>query len=361
MGPIPEAGSDPASYKRHPLATGPYEVATYHPKQLLRLVRNPEWDPDTDPGRHNYPDEFRFLFGQDTRRTADALLADKGQAQTSLTWNDDVLTSDTNRVMGEASDRLTSGPGPCSTFLALDYRKITDVLVRKAVGYAFPYEEVNLVGGISPIAHPITTLLAPQIPGRIDYSPLSTQPGQTDPAAARAALRQAGYDPGEYTLTFAYQADDPVSVTTKNVFAAAFEAGGFDAHPFRTSSLDQYNAVRDDRDAPINIRSTVWCLDWPSGGGSVIPLLTPQGGPGRWGTYFDEPTVDAEVDRIAALPLGEQPAAWGELDRTIESMYYPIVMRNNMGKAMLHGSRVGGMNDDSLFGMPTWKDLYVIR
>jgi hypothetical protein len=28
---------------------------------------------------------------------------------------------------------------------------------------------------------------------------------------------------------------------------------------------------------------------------------------------------------------------------------------------MLHGSRIGGMNEDSALGIPTWKDIYVRR
>jgi hypothetical protein len=29
--------------------------------------------------------------------------------------------------------------------------------------------------------------------------------------------------------------------------------------------------------------------------------------------------------------------------------------------AMLHGSRIGGMHDDYVLGMPTIKDIYVLR
>jgi hypothetical protein len=28
---------------------------------------------------------------------------------------------------------------------------------------------------------------------------------------------------------------------------------------------------------------------------------------------------------------------------------------------MLHGSNIGGMNNDEVYGAPTWKDLYIVQ
>ena len=41
----------------------------YTPGTELTLKRNPNWDPNTDPARHNYPDGFHFKWGQDTVKT----------------------------------------------------------------------------------------------------------------------------------------------------------------------------------------------------------------------------------------------------------------------------------------------------
>ena len=62
-GPIPaDKAADPAAYAQHPLATGPYKIADYTPKESLTLVRNDQWDPATDPGRTAYPDGYEFDF-----------------------------------------------------------------------------------------------------------------------------------------------------------------------------------------------------------------------------------------------------------------------------------------------------------
>src|SRR6185295_12729585 len=58
IGPIPE-GTKPDGYGRHPMATGPYKFDEFTTKSLT-LVRNDQWDPATDPGRHQYPDRYVF-------------------------------------------------------------------------------------------------------------------------------------------------------------------------------------------------------------------------------------------------------------------------------------------------------------
>lgn len=59
--------------------------------------------------------------------------------------------------------------------------------------------------------------------------------------------------------------------------------------------------------------------------------------------------------------LDQEPSAWGTLDKEVMTRYYPGVTLYYPGVQMLHGAAIGGMNDDPLVGMPTWKDIYVRR
>ena len=118
--------------------------------------------------------------------------------------------------------------------------------------------------------------------------------------------------------------------------------------------------MRDDPNAPINVRSGGWCSDWPAGSSWFPDLFHSDGSP-NW-AYFSEPAVDAEIERIGLLPFEEQPAAWGALDRSIMTDYYPaIVTRYAADVGMLRGARIGGMSTDSTFSMPTWKDIYIVQ
>jgi len=60
---VPAKGDTKEKYDKAPVATGPYKVASYKADKTLVLTRNTNWDPKTDPVRHQYPDSFNFQFG----------------------------------------------------------------------------------------------------------------------------------------------------------------------------------------------------------------------------------------------------------------------------------------------------------
>ncbi len=357
IGPIPERGSNPATYGRHPLATGPYKFANYSPGKSLTLVQNEQWDPNTDPGRHQYPDRFEFDFTQSPERIDAMILGDSADSQTMLSIQN-VLPGDYREA--HKLDLLTLGPTPCTRMWNMDNRKITDIRVRQAIGYAVPYQEVARmegdIFGVTFLAG--TSILPPGFPGRQDFNALETEPGQTDPDRSKALLKQAGYAPGEFELRWPYVASDPSSAAVAAALVTALEAAGFRATPFPTQTEQDFFAVITDPQAPVNVRIGGWCPDWPSGNSWFPPVFHSEG-EGNF-AHLSEPAVDAEIERISGLPVEEQPAEWGDLDETIMTDYYPVVVTGYPGAALLHGSRIAGMNIDSAYPtMPTWKDIFV--
>lgn len=53
--------------------------------------------------------------------------------------------------------------------------------------------------------------------------------------------------------------------------------------------------------------------------------------------------------------------AWGQFDKKMETEYYPAVNLGYSGTAMIHGTKVGGMANDNVRGMPTFAQMYVIQ
>ncbi len=86
-GAFPQAKDTKEEYGNHPLATGPYMFKDYKPGSTLTLVKNPNWDPATDPGRIQSVDEWDFKFGEDTAKLENIILADTGDGQTTLTYD----------------------------------------------------------------------------------------------------------------------------------------------------------------------------------------------------------------------------------------------------------------------------------
>ena len=364
MGPIPEGPeSKPAKYAQRPLASGPYKFDEYNPERSLTLVRNEEWDPNTDPGRTQYPEKYTFDFQRDSAQIDEIILNDSGDGQSTLTY-DDVQASNYPTFQSKASDRLVEGGAPCTYYMAPDYRKIKSKEIREALAWAYPYEDIATAAGeIVGVTRIVdaTNLMPPGIPGREEYNPIPEhEPGTTDAKRAAQILKEAGES--GYELKFLFANDDPNAVAAKDVLVRALEDAGFKASP-QATTVAELSTVRADPDAGINLRTAGWCSDWPSGGSWFPPVLQSTNlkaeGLGANYAVFSEPEIDKRIKEVLASPIDEQPAMWNELDQYIAEEYLPVIPYAYTGVAMAHGSAIEGMQVDQNLGMPTWKDMWV--
>jgi len=356
---IPQAKDTKEEYGNHPLATGPYMFKDYKPGSSLTLVKNPNWDPATDPGRIQAVDEWDFSFGEDTAKIENTILSDTGDGQTTITY-DNVTPPTYKKVTTDSPDRLVVGTSPCTFMWYMDMTKITDINVRKAVGYAYPYVDVWKAAGeiVGLTRVPSTSILPPGTAGRVEYDVLGIKGQNTDPAKSQELLKAANAE--GYELKFLYSTDDPLSVAAKDQLVKGLEAGGFTATPIATTA-EKAREERSNYDSPINIRSSGWCSDWPSGGswfpaqwdGALVGL---EGMPNP--ANFKEADADAKQKEILDGSAEDAAASWGEFDKFIEETYYPAVTTGYSGTAIIRGSKIGGMFNDSVRGMPTLSIMY---
>ena len=365
-GPIPESAlADPKAYTNAPLSTGPYKIQDYTPKEKLVLVRNDQWDPATDPGRTAYPDGYDFDFTVPNEKIDELLLNDQGDAQTMIS-NTDILGTNYRKFQEDAPDRLVQGSTPCTRYWAPDYRKITDINVRKALALAYPTRSAIKAGGLIEGVNrtPATSLMPPGTPGRVEYTAVEGMtPGTPDPAAAKALLEQAGAV--GYEIKFYFISDDPDAVNAKDAIVKGLEEAGFKATPL-PSTLENYTTDRENPNNEQNVRIPGWCADWPSGG-SWFPVLLKTEDVEALGqisqnyALFSEPDVDQRIDDVLALPIEDQAAAWGELDKYIAETYLPLIPITYDGTIWGHGSKVNGLGGDPTLGEPTYKNLWLTQ
>ena len=362
---IPQKRDDPQTYGQHPLSTGPYKFASYKAGSELKLVKNTYWDPKTDPGRIQMVNSWDFKFAQDETKIYNIILNDQGGAKTTLTY--DNIDGPTYLQIQNDKSRLVTGTSPCTYMWFIDMRKITNLKVRQALGWAYPYKAAWKAGGevVGVTRVPGTAILPPGTAGRVDYQALAGQNGETtDPAKSKALLAQAGYKPGQYAIKFFYQTDVAQSVQAEKEVVKGLELGGFKADPIPSSSvtirtdLTKYNA-------PVNVRGSGWCSDWPDGG-SWFPaqwsgtLVGDNGMPNP--SNFKVTKMDNLQKKILdTMTPADAVKAWGQFDKTMEQDYYPAVNLGYAGVAMIHGSNIGGMADDNVRGMPTLAQMYVIQ
>jgi len=362
IGPIPTdpAVSDPAKYAQHPLATGPYKIEQYTIGKTLTLVKNDQWDPNTDPARTAYPDKYVFKAGLQPDQIDQIMLNDSGDATTTLSYDD--VQAQNYRKMDETG-RLVTGGQPCTYFYAVDQRKVPDKSIAEALTWALPYNDQIVATGLIPDVNAVATqnLMPPGVPGREEYNPVEGHgPFQTDAEKAKQILTDSGN--AGFEIKFLYRTDLDTDMAQKDVLVKGLEAAGFKATPV-ASTIAKYVADRDDVNGDINIRSYGWCSDWPSGSTWVPPIFQSTNldevGFGTNEAAFNNPEIDAKIDAVFELPADEQPKAWNDLEKEIMTTYLPVVPRYYGGVVQMHGSQVEGMAIDNTLGMPSFRDIWV--
>jgi peptide/nickel transport system substrate-binding protein len=368
MGPIPKGKvSNPPGYGNKPWATGPYKVESFQPERQLVLVRNDQWDPATDPARHNYPDKWVFKFDQDAQTTDALMLSNNEASKTTLTTS--VLAENYSDAKEKVGERLVQGQTACTAFTTFNMDKIDDIKIRQAIAYAYPYEDAWAAAGeVVGVTRTMgTSILPPGMVGRESYGPINGEEVSHDPEKAKALLEEAGVEPGTYKLTWVYKANDPQAAAGKDQIARAYKEAGFVPNPlpYDGSLYDVWTAPEDGNTPEsrltreTNLDGTAWCSDWPSGG-TFIPALLRTGATYNTADYSNK-EVDAQMDKIATLPLEEQPAAWAELDKKITTEDFPMMNTGYINNLMIYGEKIGGFMNDGQIGAPNYRDMYVMK
>jgi peptide/nickel transport system substrate-binding protein len=113
---------------------------------------------------------------------------------------------------------------------------------------------------------------------------------------------------------------------------------------------------------PWDIYIDQWAADWPSGA-AILPVLfdgrTIKAENNSNTSYMNNDAINAEFDRVLALPPAEQGKEWAKLDKKIMTEVAPAVPLFVEVGYYLHGSKVGGVFLSSIFGYPAFVNAYV--
>ncbi|MGH3337160.1 MAG: ABC transporter substrate-binding protein, partial [Nocardioides sp.] len=232
--------------------------------------------------------------------------------------------------------------------------------VRKALAWAYPYEDAWLAGGDVPgvTRVPANSVMPPGMAGKHDYFADGEQ-FRYNPERAKELLAEAGYADKPYPLKMIYYEVDPLIVAAQKQIVKGLEEGGFSVDDVAVQD-DPYNIWTDPDNKlnkSLNLRGVNWCSDWPSGLTMVPPLL--RTGATYNTAFFSEKSMDDEMDAITEMPLEEQADAWGALDEKIGTEYFPLIPTAFRNSLFAFGSKIGNGLGDGSIGSIYYKGLYV--
>ena len=322
-------------YAEHLLASGPYALAKYSPGERIDLVRNQNWDPQTDPLRKAWVDRVQVTVGANESAIQDAIEQGNVDLNLDLTPppNADLQRLGRGGDLQRQSGVKTTG---CVRYLTLqtDSGPTANPLVRKAINLAVDKRALVLELGGAFAGEPASTVLSPTLGGYEKYpDPYGTTDFRGDPVAARALLNQAGY-PNGITLNYVGpstgKGPEVLSVLQASLGHAGIRLNPklYSGYKVYTDSL-QLQSKKDEH----QIGLARWCPDVPGNGArSFIGVLLD----GRkitakannnYGDY-NNPSVNAMIDQAYAT---EDPARrnslWGQIDRKImdDAPWVPLI------------------------------------
>ncbi|MGA8113747.1 MAG: ABC transporter substrate-binding protein [Actinocatenispora sp.] len=359
--PLPKAKDTKNNYGLHPFASGPYKFDSFSPATELKLVRNPHWDPRSDPARHQYPDGYDIKFNQDLVKVQTQIIASNGPDATALNYEAPDASVVPKLQTPQGKQRLVTGTEPCTSFMTLNTQKLP-LAVRRAVAAAWPYESYDKAAGKTPLTHqPATTILPPSTPGYVKADVLGNGgKGDGDPNKAKSLLRKAGKV--GFTLVWYYADNDPIDQKITAVMQDKLTAAGFRTKPIGVPAAS-VGSEASKVDGPANINQTPggWCLDWPSAATMFPAIFDGRSiGKGYSVGFLNDKHVNAENDRLAAEPDPAKAAAgWAKLDRYILSKDLPVIPTGYSRSAFIVGNRLGNVVDDAVVGVPDFSLMYV--
>lgn len=357
-------GDTKEKYDRAPVVSGPYKVQSFKSGKSMVLVKNDQWDPKTDPIRHQYVDQFNITFNQQFEASTKALLADSGADQTGISFNNQVDAGNLSKVLSDPKlkSRIVQGFQPYVGQMNINMSKpeLKDIKVREAIAYALPITPFVRAFGGSAAMEVAGGLLSPTVSG---YDPTFDPFGKKkkpagDPEKAKKLLQEAGKV--GMKLTFGYT-NTPEGQQYSTAMAAGLKKAGFDVQRQEIPAETYYDQVSK-LDNTYDIFHTAWGADWPSASTVLPPLydgrLIADGAQNY--SQVNDPHVNSEIDRINTItdPV-KAAAAWESLDKYLLTKVVNVVPTGYYKQIQIAGSKVGGMVYDDVIGGVDPRRLYI--
>lgn len=340
--PVPQAKDTGSKYKEHVVSTGPYMFETNELGKRFTLVRNPHWDPATDPNRRPLPDRITVDLNVNADDVDNRLIS--GDLDVSIEGSG-VGPSAQGRILADQGLRANTDSALVArlwfTALNSDVAPLDNIHCRKAVLYAADRTGYQRAYGGATGGEIATNLLPPVIPGaeRFDLYPSPNHEG--DIAKARDELAQCGRPDG-FTTGISYRAERPKEKATAEALQQSLARAGIDLEikPYPLVDYLRLYAGKPDYAKANGLGLIVygWGADWPDGYGFLAQIVDSRviratGGNSNLG--IKDPAIDQMLDQaLVTSDTAAREQIWVGIDRKV--MENAFVLPGVWAKGLLY-------------------------
>ena len=364
--PIPKAKDTKQNYDLRPLSSGPYKVESYERGKQLTLVRNNQWDAKTDPIRWNYPDKYIVKMGADQNVIEQSLIADSGEAKTSVSFDTNIVTN-LSKVLGKSAykNRLFTFESAYNRYYTINVDTVKDLNVRKAIQCAFDFKSILLAAGGTTAGSYSNSTIPKSIKGAYRNFTVCDRDVAKKPEAQIAKAKEylAKATNKKTTLRLAYR-DRGVEPLRAAALEQSLKAAGF------TVIMDKYPgsgfyaaaAKRGGSNEP-DITQTSWAFDWAAASGIVYALFD-----GRTMTATDAksnhsrgnfPDIQALFVKADAAAPAAQEKLLGDIEQKLIQDKAAHVSVYFEKSNFMAGSKLGGLQVDGGYSTLSVLGAYV--
>jgi len=303
--PVPAAKDTGTEYKKHVISSGPYMFKSNEAGKQFTLVRNPNWDPATDPNRKALPDEIDVKLKQNQTDIDNQLLA--GTLDVDIAGSG-VGTQAQGRIIADPKLKANSDNpiGARLWYISVnpDVAPLDKLECRQAVQYATDKVSVQRAYGGATGGSIATNVMPPTIAGAQQfnlYPPGADNKGDLE--KAKAALTACG-QPNGFSTTMTFRADRPKEKATAEAMQEALKRVGIQLtlKGFPAGDYFKLYAGKPDyaKTNNLGLATNGWGADWPDGFGFISQIvdsrtIRPSGG--NYNLSVKDPAVDALLDK----------------------------------------------------------------
>lgn len=337
--PVPKDKDTGIKYRDHVIASGPYMFDKVEPGKQYTLVRNPHWDPATDPIRKALPDGYEISLNVNADDLDNRLIA--GDLHIDLAGAG-VQPAALGRVLSDpALKARVDNPTMARTWytsIISDVPPLDNVECRKAVIYGADRVGLqNAYGGEFAGGDIATSLMPPSIGGwkKLDLYPTGTG----DVEKAKAALAACGHPDG-FETTMAYRSDRPKEKATAESLQESLAKVGIKLtlKGYPTSDYFSLYAGKPDfvKKNGIGLATNGWGADWNDGFGFMSQITDSRTirASGNYNLSVKSPEIDELIDQAyVETDTAKRDALWAEVDQKV--MENAFVLPSVYSKAVL--------------------------